>query len=135
MKRRSFFCIAAMIVAVVACENVNEPDEPVWGKQPCAHCAMLISEKRHAAQIVHDGERKYFDDIGCMIGWIHERKAEPQKAWVRDTMTDRWIVATSARYVSGAHTPMDSGFEATMNKGISYEEMRAAVLAQKQRAR
>ena len=135
MKRRSFFCIAAMIVAVVACENVNEPDEPVWGKQPCAHCAMLISEKRHAAEIVYDGERKYFDDIGCMIGWIHERKAEPQNAWVRDTMTDRWIVATSARYVSGAHTPMDSGFEATMNKGIAYEEMRAAVLAQKQRAR
>ncbi|MBK9260579.1 MAG: nitrous oxide reductase accessory protein NosL [Polyangiaceae bacterium] len=132
MKRRWFLGSVVALATLVACEKVSEPNEPVWGKQPCAHCAMVISDKRHAAQIVSADERKYFDDIGCMIGWIHERKVEPQKSWVRDTTSDKWVEATRARYVAGAHTPMDFGFEATMDKGISYDEMRAAVLAKMQ---
>ena len=133
MKRRGFLTTVVVVVAsLTACENMSTPDEPVWGKQPCAHCAMIVTDKRHAAQIVTSDERKFFDDIGCMIGWIHDRKVEPQKSWVRDTTSDTWVESSRARYVSGAHTPMDSGFEATMDKGISYDEMRATVLAKMQ---
>jgi len=33
-----------------SCEDPATPKDPVWGKQPCASCAMLVSDPRFAAQ-------------------------------------------------------------------------------------
>jgi copper chaperone NosL len=115
----------------VACTKADEAVDPVWGKQPCAHCAMLVSDKRYAAQLVHDGDRKYFDDIGCMIGWLEERKAKPERVWVRDAEAGRWSEARSARYAHGAKTPMDFGFESRASGDVSWDEMRERVIAKK----
>jgi nitrous oxide reductase accessory protein NosL len=138
-RRRRFLCLAmgAGTLLVAGCErSLDQPADPVWGKQPCAHCAMLVSERPHAAQAtLEDGRRLYFDDIGCLVSSLEAERAATRGAWVRDGAAERWLDARSARYRSGARTPMDFGFEAHPAGGLSYDEMRALVLARIARER
>lgn len=124
MKRRSLLLGIAGLV-VFACTKTDEPTDPVWSKEPCAHCRMLVGDKRYAGQIVTNGDRKFFDDVGCMVTWLADAKAE--RVWVRDALANRWLEAKSARYVEGAKTPMDFGFEARAEGGIGWDEMREAI--------
>lgn len=104
------------------------PAEPVWGKQACAHCSMLVTEPAPAAQLSRaDGTRLFFDDVGCLASYL-DRTGEhaAQHLWVhRD---GGWVSATGARYASGAHTPMDFGFLPAA-EGVSWEALRQAVRA------
>ncbi len=134
MTRRT--CLGLTLAAVLlalgsACEKTDAPAEPVWGKQACAHCGMLVGDRRYAAQAVLAGERKYFDDIGCMVLWTDEQKSRPERSWVR--AGDAWVDAAQARYASGAKTPMDFGFEARPasagSAGVGWDEARAQLLA------
>ena len=128
MTRRELFGVAAaLVVLAMACEKSDAPADPVWGKQACASCSMLIGDRRYAAQAVQGGERKYFDDIGCMVVWMESQKTKPEHAWVRSA--DGWADATTARYAGDAKTPMDFGLEARASGGASWDEARALVLA------
>lgn len=134
-RRSALAALAGLVVA--ACTRDEEALDPVWGKEPCAHCKMLVSDKRHAAQIVEVGERRWFDDVGCMVAWLeaHGGREAPVRAWVRDAAATGWLDARAARYASGARTPMDSGFEAAAEGGIGFEAMREAVMARKRSTR
>ena len=125
MNRRSFLLSATALL--FACTSTEEPADPVWGKEPCAHCAMLVGERRFAAQIGGGGERRFFDDIGCMVMWLEKRAARPSRLWVRED-GERWVDARAARYQAGARTPMDFGFVAAKD-GVGWDEMRERVLA------
>lgn len=117
---------ASFALFLAACTKTEEPADPVWGKEPCAHCRMLVSDRRYAAEIVVDGERRWFDDIGCMIVW-REAHAPASRAWVH--AGDRWLDAAGARYVSGAATPMDFGFAVATDGALDYATVRAGALA------
>ncbi len=132
--RRSALSLLGAAI-VLACSRTDGPREPVWGKEPCAHCRMLVGDRRYAAQVLHEGERRFFDDVGCMVLWLEERGAPSDPAWVRDANGPGWLDARSARYVGGKATPMDFGFEARQAQGIGFEEMRGAVTAKKGLAR
>jgi hypothetical protein len=120
-----------MLLFLVACaDRVLGPEDPVWGKQACAHCAMLVSEKAAAAQAVTaEGKRKFFDDPGCLIAWEDREHPQLKGQWVR--LGDGWVDAKATRYSSGHVTPMDFGFLADA-QGLSYEEVSAAVKAKAQ---
>jgi hypothetical protein len=79
-----------------------------------------------------DGERSFFDDIGCMVLWAEGRGAPPALSWVRDAEQGVWLDARAARYAEGAKTPMDFGFEARAAGGLAWDEVRAKV-SQKRR--
>ena len=131
ISRRSALAVLLGAVAAVACKPSDAPAEPVWGKEPCAHCKMLVSDKRYAAQVIDDsGEHRFFDDIGCMVLWMDARQP-PSRAWVRESTTGAWLDARTARYARGARTPMDFGFEARTGGEIAFEGVRAAVLEKK----
>lgn len=143
-RRGALRVVAASLFTVVlstgtACSRSDGPLDPVWGKEPCAHCKMLVSDRVHAAQVSLGGERLYFDDIGCMALWLdvqEKRASEPVRAWVRDAAGPGWLEARSARYASGARTPMDFGFEARSGgEGVDFEAMREAALARKRSTR
>ncbi len=129
--------LAALLGATlgVACKPSDAPAEPVWGKEPCAHCRMLVSDKRYAAQALDEaGERRFFDDIGCMVLWT---EAHPRSAhtWVKDATSGVWRDAATARYAPGARTPMDFGFEARSDGASSFDAVRVAVLQKKRESR
>ncbi len=126
MRRRA--AIAFLFCApLFACEEELGPVDPVWGKQPCAHCAMLVSEPPHAAQaITTGGARHYFDDIGCMALYA---QGEPlQKAWAREAASGSWLDVERASFRAGAKTPMDFGFEVVAAGGeLDWSAVRGAV--------
>ena len=134
LSRRAAIVVLAGAIVAGACARSDAPAEPVWGKEPCAHCKMLVSDKRYAAQVAYDGDRYFFDDIGCMVLWMDARKPGA-KAWVRSATSAEWLDARAAFYVAGARTPMDFGFEANARDGVPFDTARVAVLEKKRSSR
>jgi hypothetical protein len=98
------------LCAAVACDDGSAAADPVWGKQACASCSMLVSDRRYAAELVTDaGARVFFDDPGCMATWLAEGRGRARRAWVRSE-SGAWIDARAARYVDGQPSPMAFGF-------------------------
>jgi copper chaperone NosL len=94
---------------LVGCEDYARPAEPFWNKQPCAHCRMLVSDPRFAAQLVtHDHERLFFDDPGCLADYMRAHARAVERAWVH--MDSAWISTDGARFSAGASSPMGYGF-------------------------
>jgi copper chaperone NosL len=133
MSRRALFAgMAAVLLA--ACTTTDKVVEPVWGKEPCAHCAMVLTDKHFGAELVtSDGERFFFDDVGCMVLFVEERHVPLTHAWVHDAETGTWLDARTARFRAGATSPMDFGFDAREGVGVSWDEMRDHVLAKSRR--
>ena len=127
--------LAAALVLLACDPGALKPAEPAWGKQACAHCAMLLSDPRYAAQLtLDDGTRRYFDDVGCMVSFVADERLHPKAMWVRSAGGQGWTPAESAQFASGATTPMDSGF-VTAASGLSFTEVRRRVLETKDRQR
>lgn len=123
----------AAVLPTVSCARHDGPEDPIWGKVPCAHCRMLIGDKRYAAQVLAaDGTRSHFDDIGCMFLFVAEHGTRLGRAWVRDEQHDAWLPAETARFRTGARTPMGFGLAAGADGPLSIDEARRKAL---QRAR
>jgi hypothetical protein len=107
--------------ALVGCrQDVPAPEQPVWSKQPCDHCAMLLSDRLHGAQeLTADGNRLFFDDLGCMVAWDAEHPHETGSRWVRQFdqshLGTGWLRAEQAAYVRVPGTPMAFGFAGVAN--------------------
>lgn len=134
MKRRALLQLA--IVAIAACAENAAPIDPVWGKQPCGSCGMIVGDRRYAAQVLApNGQRSFFDDPGCLVHYLADRRITPTGTWVREAHGERWLDARAARYARGARTPMDFGFEARADEGISYDAFAAEILEKRKGAR
>jgi copper chaperone NosL len=126
MMKRGILSLGLMALLAVACTpGAGEPAEPIWGKQACGHCSMLVTEKPPSAQLtLNDGTRRFFDDVGCLVAWLDREGQHARAMWVRKG--DGWVPAAEARYASGVVTPMDFGFIAA-DQGIGWDEVKAAV--------
>jgi len=122
------FFAAALLALAVACQSATDaPADPVWGKQACSSCAMLISDPRFAAQVLTAaGEHLYFDDVGCMAASVAARKGAARQAWVRNS-DGNWLTTELSRFSKGAKTPMDFGFEVSATGELSWSAVQAAV--------
>jgi len=111
-------CRAAMALLLAcligACaESGVGPASPVLGRDTCAHCRMTLSSLRFAAQLVAPGEEpRFFDDIGCLRGFLEDapdRTAEAV-AFVADHQSGAWVRAADAVFtrVETMETPMGS---------------------------
>ena len=126
----SLLAISLAVSLVSSCSRADDVVEPVWGKQPCAHCAMVLSDRRFGAQLLTvTGDRAYFDDVGCMVLYLEEHPGAPARSWVHDAQTGRWLDARAARYAPAAASPMDFGFEGRAEEGVGWDAMRERVLA------
>jgi hypothetical protein len=118
--------ISMACVALAACESADRPIDPVWGKEACGSCAMLVSDPMHAAQLgTQEGKRVFFDDVGCMAAYVQERNITPAHMWVRDA-SGHWIDARTAKYQSGARTPMDYGLVVSSNGTLDFSAVERA---------
>ena len=123
--------LVLLLLWLAACSpGMDEPAEPVWGKQACSHCAMLVTEQPPSAQLtLADGSRRFFDDVGCMVSFLAQEHAQVRHLWVRQG--SQWVAAERARYQAGASTPMDFGFVAA-EQGVDWATVQAAVRARSQ---
>ncbi|HFD79772.1 MAG TPA: protein NosL [Gammaproteobacteria bacterium] len=131
-----------------ACSRGPEtgPVEVKWDRDTCHRCGMVLSDRRHAAQVRGGpaGERTrvyLFDDIGGAIVWLQEQpwKNDPRtELWVTDYRNGHWIDGFKATYLSGQRTPMDFGLgaqEGALEGGMSYQQARELVMANEARRR
>ena len=127
MSARVLFHAAALALLLLAsCDDSNVAKDPVWGKQPCGSCAMLVSDPHAAAELTtEDGTRVFFDDPGCMATYLEERHPHVRASWVRDDV-GHWADAKSAHFSGNAKTPMDYGFVATTSGTSSWGDVEAA---------
>lgn len=112
-------------IAVVACEDASTPVDPVWGKQACTSCAMVVSDPRFASEIgTREGARLFFDDPGCMAAWLRQHGGQPEHAWVRSA-AGTWIDAHAARFVRGQQSPMGYGFAPAESGDAAWSDVEA----------
>ena len=125
-RQRSRALLTGLVLA--ACATPLEPVDPVWGKQACDGCHMLISDPFYAAELIDaKGQRHFFDDIGCLVTYVTEHEGVPRGMWVR--AGSRWIAADSARYTSGASSPMAYGFAAQEFGPLDFAAVRRGAAA------
>ncbi len=118
--------LGPLLWLLLGCQVATGPGDPVWGKQACAHCMMLLSDPRPSAQVqLEDGSHLYFDDIGCMAEWLGKDARATRGRWVRSVDGKGWSPAELVRYSAGHTTPMDYGI-LPANAGMSFEEAKRA---------
>jgi len=106
--------LALAAAAALACAGgPPAPEELHTSHEQCGRCRMAVSDVRFAGQVGAPGELpRFFDDVGCLAGWLKEQKALPDGvvAWVADHRTREWIPAGRAVYtrVPQLATPMGS---------------------------
>ena len=81
------------------------------GVDTCAKCAMSIKEPLHAAQFrAPDSEVLKFDDIGCLVLYLNEKKIANPEVYVVNQADGQWVRGETAYYVlSTEKTPMGYG--------------------------
>ncbi|MCC6640321.1 MAG: protein NosL [Deltaproteobacteria bacterium] len=110
--------LLALVIAslVLGCGDPGHgPAAIAFGRDACAHCAMVISDKRFAMQVRSGGRVHRFDDPGCAIEWLDQQPGQGAGAtelWVMDEDRQEWLDARSAFYRPGQRTPMAYGFGA-----------------------
>lgn len=125
--------VACLVVLLLACGPTKvEPEEPVWNKQACAECMMLLSDRRTAAQAqLPDGTHVFFDDFGCLVQWLSRPPELPRGTWVRAPSGSGWVDASKAYYSEGHMTPMDYGLVSAQS-GLTFEQASAAARSRAQ---
>jgi hypothetical protein len=117
MNRRTFVGLAFVFtLPLAACTASDGPVDPVWGKQPCAHCAMLVTEARYSGQALEKtGARHYFDDLGCLALWMEGKQLAG--SWAYEGGSARWLDTETSSFRAGEKTPMDFGFVVVADGG------------------
>ena len=124
--------LALLLVLSTSCENASKPQDPVWGKQACAHCAMLLSDPHFGAQLTTEGgDRFFFDDPGCMAAHVHDEPIHVRAMWVHEG--SRWIDAKTAHFRTGAQSPMDYGFEPDAQGTADWAAVERAAIAREKK--
>ena len=125
--------IIMILFLSIACEKgMAKPEEPMWGKESCGRCRMILSEKRYAVQrILQSGQIIFYDDMNCALEDANHK--DEGKLYVRPFGSDDWVPAETARYNSGFQTPMNSGIGAMKNGGtLTFAEVQKLILGKKE---
>ncbi len=140
------FIIIVVIIIIVASVSKKEqiisvyegnlekkPIEIIPNRYADIECAMTIKSKKHSAQVISpSGKTWFFDDMGCLIKWLEDKKfKEDAILWTHAEDTASWIDAKKAWYVLTDATPMGYGFgarEHEVKDSINFEQMKLKML-------
>lgn len=105
-----------LILTLLFGSGCSEKPEPiVMGRDECAHCRMLISDSRFAAQLVTEhGRHQKFDSIECMLEMMRDDGEYPS-VWVSNAAEPgEWLEAEHAVFVRSdqIRSPMGGGLAA-----------------------
>jgi len=122
------FKIAAVVslLFLLGCQTSKIAPVALAPEDMCAYCKMAISEKRYAAEFVDsEGQAFKFDDIGCMVNFIKNKKSSAKVVahFVMDFDERQWTKAEGAYYVRSSElaTPMNGGIIAFKNQAKAKE--------------
>ena len=100
IKFKQLFLLTMILLSFAACNSQSTN---------CPECNMPINEsKKHTSTL----EKFTFDDIGCMILYSQKDALNLDTAKVFTNDTNRYILASKAKYSINEKTPMNYGFGA-----------------------
>ena len=109
--------------------------EVAYDRAACAHCRMLVSEPRFAAQLRRaSGEVLFYVDPGCLLLHRVALADAGSQAWFHDSQSEAWLGDADVAFVRVPETPMGYGF-AAVPRGTEGAEDGAAALAHIEAAR
>lgn len=122
---------AILALALAGCAPAVRPIP--YGTEPCAHCHMVISDRRFAAELVSQkGRAWFFDDPTCLAAFYASPDVKPEDVAlvvVNDFVTpDSILDARTAAYLQTPRiaTPMGGGIIA-LRAGRETDSVRAAL--------
>ena len=76
------------------------------------YCNMTINDIDYSAQaILANNDTLFFDDIGCLINWLHKQTNQRNiTLFIYAKDTKHYIDIKKAYYIQGEKTPMHYGF-------------------------
>lgn len=111
--------VAAMLGGLLgmACStpDPNAPPSVAYDRVACDQCGMLVSDPHYSAALVErDQKLRVFDDPGCLIAYVFEKKPAIAQMWFHDSRTAEaeWFRESEVAFTTGAATPMGSGLSA-----------------------
>jgi copper chaperone NosL len=108
----AFAAVLALLIALASCAP-DGPADVAWDKVACAHCKMLVSDPRFAAQLqLDDGEVLFFDDPGCLLRARATLSRPVRAAWFHDSAGEGWLAEGAVAFVRVPETPMGYGLAA-----------------------
>ena len=132
MSRLRTLTFAALVgAALPTCARApSGPPEPVavhFGEDECADCKMIVSDDRHAAEVVRrGGDAAIYDDLGCLLRREAAARPDPRNVFVRAFDGSGWLRAEGAIVVRSREiaSPMGYGFAAFAAQGAAEAEAR-----------
>lgn len=128
-RARCLAAVAVLALAPAACGV--RPAHVHLGADECAHCRMVITDRRFAAQLLTDRGRAYlFDSIECLAAFARSGQVPEERAHsllVTDfPSADGWIDARTATFLRSpsVQSPMGSGLTAHATEHGAREHQR-----------
>jgi copper chaperone NosL len=113
MKLKAFIIFTFLFAA--GCKRSIDPI--LFGKDACENCKMSIVDQRFASAFMNDHGKTYkFDDIQCLISYIHRNNFDESKLTIFVSQFDNnhlMIDAKSAYYL------YDENFKSPMNGNLA----------------
>lgn len=107
--------LAALIHDAQALPNSVRP--VIWDKESCAECRMAIGDPSFAAQLqTNDGRTLNFDDPGCLITYVIDRRPEIHAVYFHLYKKNEWLDLDRTGFVLGERSPMGFDLSATLKE-------------------
>jgi copper chaperone NosL len=121
-------CLIVVVGALANCQKKGITPVALEPEDMCSYCRMVISEKQYAAEVIDsDGQAFKFDDIGCMVNFVQDKKNKAPIAayFVMDFDKREWVKGEDAFYVrtSEVATPMNGGIIAFRTESQAQQAM------------
>ena len=111
-----FILLMVFVAGSLSCQKKVDTTaaDPVWDRQICDQCKMILSNRNFATQIINleTGKRLYFDDLGCALRYLATNKqtlsSDKIVIYATDAQTGKWLDLKDSHIVQGFVTPMSS---------------------------
>lgn len=91
-----FYLLAFVGMGLMACTEDPKPQPILYGKDSCAHCHMVISDKRFGGQIVTaKGKVFSFDSINCLHDYNQSHPQKDQQIYAVDSLNSGDLIPVS----------------------------------------
>jgi copper chaperone NosL len=114
-----------LVLLLAACDGIA-PRPIHFGSEECAHCRMMISDERFAAQLLTTrGLAHSFDAIECLAGFVERGGVaadEVHSIWALDSrQPDSWVAIDDAVFLrsDAVRSPMGAGLIAFADAGAA----------------
>lgn len=119
--------LLAVMLVLPGCKS--GPVAIEYGKDGCSGCQMTLVDKHYGSEFITNKGKVYkFDDLNCLVGFLHEHKELKGQALAIDfSRPDQFLTVEQAVFLKHPklHTPMGSGIGAFISadaaNGVDHE--------------